>query len=157
MPSQHTVRTVTLIATAAAALLLAACGRDDNKTVGQKIDAAITTSEQKAEQAKVEASQQMAELKAAAERATGKVAQSVAKAADSVGDSVANAAVTARINAELAKDPKLSALRIDVDTSDGRVSLSGKAPDAESRERASRLAQGVKGVTSVDNRLQIGG
>ena len=45
MPSQHTVRTVTLIATAAAALLLAACGRDDNKTVGQKIDAAIASAD----------------------------------------------------------------------------------------------------------------
>ena len=58
---------------------------------------------------------------------------------------------------ELAKDDKLSALKINVDTSNGRVMLSGKAPDAESRERATRLAANVKGVMQVDNRLEIGG
>lgn len=72
------------------------------------------------------------------------------------GSAVEDAAVTATINAELAKDPKLSALKIDVDTSNGRVSLKGKAPDADSRERATQIASAVRGVQSVDNQLQIG-
>lgn len=73
------------------------------------------------------------------------------------GSAVEDAAVTATINAELAKDPKLSALRIDVDTSNGRVSLKGTAPDADSRDRATQIANAVRGVQSVDNQLQIGG
>lgn len=73
------------------------------------------------------------------------------------GSAVEDAAVTATINAELAKDPKLSALKIDVDTSNGRVSLKGKAPDADSRERATQIASAVRGVQSVDNQLEIGG
>lgn len=72
------------------------------------------------------------------------------------GSAVEDAAVTATINAELAKDPKLSALKIDVDTSNGRVSLKGKAPDADSRERATQIASAVRGVQSVDNQLQVG-
>ena len=47
-------------------------------------------------------------------------------------------------------------LKIDVDTDKGRVVLKGKAPDAAARDRATTLASGVKGVTHVDNRLQIG-
>ena len=69
---------------------------------------------------------------------------------------VDDASVTASINAELAKDPTLSAIKIDVDTEAGRVALKGSAPDAESRERATRLAQAVKGVVSVDNQLRVG-
>jgi len=55
----------------------------------------------------------------------------------------------------LAKDPGLSALRIDVDTRGGEVTLSGSAPDLAAKDRASQLAWGIKGVTRVDNRLEI--
>ncbi|MBI3369988.1 MAG: BON domain-containing protein, partial [Burkholderiales bacterium] len=51
----------------------------------------------------------------------------------------------------------LSALRIDVDTNNGNVRLSGVAPSVTARERASRLAAAVKGVNSVDNRLEVRG
>jgi osmotically-inducible protein OsmY len=64
-------------------------------------------------------------------------------------------AITARIKTELAKDPSLSALRIDVDTREGLVSLTGSAPDNAARERATRVAAAVKGVLSVDNLLVV--
>ncbi len=131
---------------AAAALLLGACNRQSDQTVGEKIDGAVATAERKTEEAQ-----------AAASRATEQAAQKIENAADKVGDAISDAAVTASINAELAKDSTLSALRINVDTSAGRVTLSGKAPDATARERATRLATAVKGVTSVENRLEIGG
>ena len=63
--------------------------------------------------------------------------------------------ITTSVNAELAKDDKLSALKIDVDTSDGRVMLKGTAPSQADKERATQLAQGVKGVTRVDNQLRV--
>lgn len=71
------------------------------------------------------------------------------------GDRVADAAITASVNAELAKDDDLSSLRVDVDTQNGHVLLKGSAPSPQSRERASRIAGSVRGVTSVDNQLAV--
>lgn len=152
MNTLQQTRNLTLLAAAVATLALGACSRNDETTVGQKIDSAIAKTEQKAEEAKAEVKSEMADAKAAGD----KMAQKIENAADKVGDSVSDAAVTASINAELARDPSLSALKIDVDTTQGRVLLSGKAPDAAARDRATTLASSVKGVTSVENRLQIG-
>ena len=117
----------TLLAAVAAVTTLAACSRpDDGKTTGQKLDRAVTQ----------------------AERKTDEVTSAVAsKAKDAV--------ITTTVNTELAKDPQLSALRIDVDTVDGRVALRGTAPDVASRERATALAARVDGVKSVQNELTI--
>lgn len=140
-------RHLALLATAVAAIALAACNKhDDSQTVGQKLDSAISKTEQKADEAKADVKQEMNEAKVAADRT-----------ADKLGATVADATVTASINAELARDPKLSAMKIDVDTTNGRVMLSGTAPDTASRERATTLAYSVKGVTSVENRLQVVG
>lgn len=119
-------RLLTLTATAVLGLALAACGKpDDDRTVGQKIDGAVAAAEQRTEVAKAEARD------------------------------AADAGITVAVNAALAGDPKLSALKIDVDTSNGRVELKGTAPDDSSRRRASDLAKAVKGVVAVDNRLVV--
>jgi len=76
-------------------------------------------------------------------------------AADQASNKVADAMITTSVNAELAKDPKLSSLRINVDTEGGRVALRGTAPDLASKERATQLASNVKGVVSVDNQLSV--
>lgn len=138
-------RLLTLTATAVLGLTLAACGKpDDDRTVGQKIDGAVAAAEQRTEVAKAEARDAAAEVKADAKEAT-------AEARASVDD----AGITVAVNAALAGDPKLSALKIDVDTSNGRVELKGTAPDDSSRRRATDLARAVKGVVSVDNRLVV--
>lgn len=146
-----------LLLTAAAALALVACGKPEDKTVGQKLDGAVAKVEQQAEQAKAEIKQDMAEAKAGSEAATDKLASKVEAASERLATSVQDAGITASVNAELAKDDKLSALKINVDTSNGAVRLEGKAPDAESRDRAARLAAGVKGVVRVDNQLVVSG
>lgn len=64
-------------------------------------------------------------------------------------------AITASIKASLLKDPDLSALKIDVDTRDGVVVLNGLAGDAAARERATRIAEGTKGVREVRNHLTV--
>lgn len=74
---------------------------------------------------------------------------------DKAGAAMSDAAITASVNAELAKDAALSTLKINVDTTDGRVALRGTAPDAAARDRATALASSVKGVVSVDNQLMI--
>lgn len=87
--------------------------------------------------------------------AMGNAADATRSAVDAAGDKVADASITTMVNAELAKDAQLSALQIDVDTVDGRVALKGEAPTATAKERATTLAQGVKGVKSVENQLQV--
>lgn len=77
------------------------------------------------------------------------------QAADASTSKAKDAMITTAVNAELARDSKLSALGIDVDTNDGRVELQGSAPDADSRERATQLASSVDGVKSVDNKLTV--
>jgi len=77
------------------------------------------------------------------------------KAADATASKMSDATITAEVNTALAKDPNLSALKIDVDTAKARVVLHGKAPDPAARDRATQLAQNVKGVVSVDNQLVI--
>lgn len=131
-----------LLATAAAALLLVGCDRREDTTVGQRADEPPAT--------------QTAPATPPSSTDTT-VGQKVDNAAEKVGSAVEDAAITASVNAELAKDPKLSSFRIDVDTANGAVKLSGTAPDLESRERATRLASNVKGVTNVDNRLEVRG
>ena len=66
-----------------------------------------------------------------------------------------DATITAHVSSGLAKDPDLSAIKIDVDTRAGAVTLSGPAPNASARERAEMIAKGVKGVVSVTNNLKV--
>jgi osmotically-inducible protein OsmY len=66
-----------------------------------------------------------------------------------------DATITAAVNARLAQDDELSALRIDVDTSEGRVALKGTAPNESARNRATQLASAVAGVRGVDNQLEV--
>jgi hyperosmotically inducible protein len=136
MNARH-YRWTPLAAALAGALLLGACGREENRTAGQTVDETIATVEQKSENA----------------------AEDIKRSANEAGDKVAavarDAAITTEINTELAKDGSLSALKVDVDTADGRVVLRGTAPDAAARERATRIAAGVKGVSNVENHMTV--
>lgn len=130
----------------ALAFTLGACQRnDENKTAGQKLDTAVAGAEQKA-----------AEMKSDMKQESREAQQGMSRAADAVGDKMKDAAITTAVNAELARDAELSALRINVDTVSGRVLLQGTAPNANARERATTLASKVDGVKSVDNKLTVG-
>lgn len=69
---------------------------------------------------------------------------------------VADAGITSSVRAALTRDPDLRATRVEVETVDGRVALTGEVPSAEARERATQIASAVAGVRSVDNRLKVG-
>lgn len=150
-------KTTSLIIAAAAVLSMAACSRDDNRTAGQQLDSAIAKTEAATDKAAAEIKQEGAEAKAAIARTADQAGNAVDNAAAKVADQTSDAMITAGVNAELAKDPNLSALRIDVDTREGRVMLQGTAPTAAAKERATTLAASVKGVTSVENRLDVRG
>ncbi len=137
-------RAQVVIATTAVLLSLAACGQKEEATVGQKIDGAIASTEQAAQEAKQD-------MQAAA----GDMKREGEQAAQAVADTAADAAITTKVKAALAADTQLSALRIEVDTVAGVVSLTGPAPSADAADRATVLAKAVEGVTSVQNKLVV--
>jgi hypothetical protein len=75
---------------------------------------------------------------------------------DQAGDRLNDAAITASIKTDLLKDPHLSALRVEVSTVKGEVTLRGSANTEASRERAGRMAQAVAGVKKVNNDIVVG-
>lgn len=80
---------------------------------------------------------------------------SVNKTVTKIENKLEDAAITVAVNAGLATDSELSALKINVDTKDGKVLLKGTAPSSTSKDRASDIARGAKGVTSVENQLTV--
>jgi osmotically-inducible protein OsmY len=87
---------------------------------------------------------------------TGKV---VRKKAEQVGtvlaDATADARITATIKAKLVKDPRLSALRISVSTTDGVVTLSGSVDSVDDIQQALKLALDTDGVREAISTLQV--
>jgi hyperosmotically inducible protein len=155
----HKTRSTGFVTLACAVTLLgslAACSKtDDGKTVGEKIDAAVTKTEQLATDATNTAKSSMDNAGSAIKSDTRKAEDSSQKMGETVSAKVHDMAITASVSSELAKDTDLSALKIDVDTRDGKVTLSGPAPNAAAKEKATALAKGVKGVSSVDNKLVV--
>ena len=139
-----THRYTALFAAAAATVLIAACGEKlDDANVGQ-VDNSVTTTQPAG-----------TDLKNDAEVAANEARAAGSQAAATVAESATDMAITTKVNAALAADDKLSALKIDVDTEAGNVALIGTAPDEASRDRATTLAAAVEGVVTVDNRLTV--
>lgn len=63
--------------------------------------------------------------------------------------------ITAATEASLARDPGVHANDVHVKTTDGIVELTGKAKDLLTKQRATMLAEGVKGVRAVSNRIEL--
>ncbi len=158
------------IVLACGALAISACSDkaapDTSSTAGEKVDAAVAKTEQLATDAKDKTEEVASDLKAKVEASSAQgestVKQGTADAKEaahaagtSVSDTVGDAAITAAVSAGFVKDPDLSAIKIDVDTHGGVVTLSGPAPTAAAKTRAEEIAKAVKGVSSVDNKLEV--
>lgn len=63
--------------------------------------------------------------------------------------------LTAEIKTKLLADPYVSGLKIDVDTKDGVVTLTGNVKSAAEKAEALRLANTTKGVKSVVDKLVV--
>ena len=70
---------------------------------------------------------------------------------------LSDAGITAKVKARLAADPEVAALHIDVDTLDGKVTLSGKVASQEVSQEAEKLARRTEGVKDVVNMMQVAG
>jgi hyperosmotically inducible periplasmic protein len=139
MKTNHPVK-LAAVASVAVLAALAGCDRNDQRTAGQQLDDAI------------------AKLKPAAERAK----QEAKKAADdtramgaSAGEKLGDATVSTRVKAVLSADKQLGDSKIDVDTKNGVVTLSGAVANNQARDHALELARNVKGVNSVNDQLAV--
>ena len=64
--------------------------------------------------------------------------------------------IASDVKSVLASDPEFTALKIDVHSDDGVVTLIGRAPDPAAKERAAQIARNVREVRSVENLLTLG-
>lgn len=76
-------------------------------------------------------------------------------AATSHPPALEDAIVTTRVKTALLNDPVVGRARIDVETFQGVVTLSGRVQTREQEARAIELARGMRGVTNVKSTLQI--
>lgn len=72
-----------------------------------------------------------------------------------VGDTIDDATITTRVKTAFVNDPMVGALRIDVDTFKGLVTLSGRVKSKDEEAKAMALARKIKGVTDVKSTLVI--
>jgi hypothetical protein len=142
-----------VIALAMLTMMLEGCGRysEDGMTVGQKLDRMINETNM----ALVEAGDSFGAKVDRANYAVNDVASSFSDRALLATLEVTDSAVTAAVKTNLIRDPSLSALKIDVETRDGVVSLNGITYDEEGRARAERIARANKGVVQVNNFLSV--
>lgn len=87
---------------------------------------------------------------------TGQVIREKSReAGNAIADAAANAKTTTLIKAKLIEEPNLSAMKIDVDTTDGVVTLSGTVKSHEQIVRAMDIAYETEGVYKVVSTLQV--
>jgi len=152
------------------------------RTAGVVIDdAAITASvktkltmdkETKARQINVETQKGIVQLNGFVDSAAARTeAEKLASAVDGVkqvrnnlevrsadraaGVVVDDAMVTGKVEAALVADKRTSALRVDIETNDGEVQLSGFAKSEAEKSAAVEVAKGVAGVRTVKNDIDV--
>lgn len=72
-----------------------------------------------------------------------------------VGQYVDDATITTKVKAKHAEDETVSALRVNVETKQDVVVLSGEARTEAEVERAEVLAKEVEGVKAVSNKIEL--
>ena len=72
-----------------------------------------------------------------------------------VGESMDDSYITSSVKTQLASDKLVTLTRVDVETNNGIVYLTGQVKAAEQRSHIGSLASQVKGVKQVVNNLQV--
>jgi len=96
--------------------------------------------------------------KAGAERARevgAKVGEKAAVAAQEAKEALGDGALTAKIKAKMALDDSVKALDLNVDTTNGEVTVTGKVRTMAERDRALALARETIGVKRVIDKITI--
>jgi osmotically-inducible protein OsmY len=73
----------------------------------------------------------------------------------SAGTNVDDASITAAVKSKLVAEKATNLTRVDVDTNNGTVYLTGSVESADQKTRAEQFAWQAKGVKNVVNNLQV--
>lgn len=112
-------------------------------------------SKQEQEEARKQTQSTIEKATEATKDAAGDAADYARDVAERAGDYLSDSAITTRIKAALFKADQVSAGDINVETINGHVVLSGVvATDAEA-DLAEQLAEGIEGVKSVENDIEV--
>jgi hyperosmotically inducible periplasmic protein len=84
------------------------------------------------------------------------VGDRAAAAASQARETLEDGALTAKIKSKMALDDTIKASRINVDTTDQVVTLTGGVDSEAQRQRAVQLARETNGVRNVVDRLTVG-
>jgi hyperosmotically inducible protein len=136
MEKRHTL-TTSVITALAAALALTACDRTDSGRTAATSPASTTPP----------ATTTGSTMAAAGDK--------MAATTDKVATAVDDTAITTKVKAALLAEPGLKSLKIDVDTKNAAVTLSGSVDSAASKEKAKQVAGSVSGVTTVVDQLTV--
>jgi len=77
-------------------------------------------------------------------------------AADRAGEVMSDAAITTAVKSKFLADSDVSGLKIDVDTTNGIVTLKGTVATPAEKRRAMEIAKDTNGVKSVKDQLKVG-
>jgi osmotically-inducible protein OsmY len=72
-----------------------------------------------------------------------------------MGETIDDSYITGAVKTQLASDKLVSLTRVEVETNNGIVYLTGQVETAEQRSHIGSLASQVKGVRQVVNNLQV--
>ena len=72
-----------------------------------------------------------------------------------MGETIDDSYITGAVKTQLASDKMVSLTRVEVETNNGVVYLTGQVQTAEQRSHIGSLASQVKGVKRVVNNLQV--
>jgi hyperosmotically inducible periplasmic protein len=118
----------------------------------REVTAGASSSAQAAGQSASDKASDAAQKIGEAARATGSAATQAAKDAAPV---VADAGITAAVKTRLLADPDVAGLRVDVDTKDKVVTLTGNVKSAAQVAKAAKIASETPGVVRVVNNLKV--
>lgn len=134
-----------VVAVSTIVLLGAGCDRKEGDTTArEKVDNAVTTTEQGAQDAGNTAA-----------NTADNAAHTAANTTASAGQSIDDAAITTALKGKYVLDPDLKAIDIKVDTVNGVVTLTGTVPSPAAVDKATTVAKTVDGVKDVQNQLTV--
>jgi hypothetical protein len=141
----------------AAAGVLSACGDNvDDRTAGERVDDTVARAKGASPGVAAPAQSTPAlPAPSAANPAANAPDTSVMGAAPAAADRAPDAQITARVSQAIASEKDLRGLRVDVDTREGVVTVSGAVPSAAAKARITEVAKSVKDVRSVNDQLTL--
>ena len=87
--------------------------------------------------------------------AAGEAWDETKAAAGEAGEFLSDAAITGRVKAALVEANQIDAMNINVETIDGNVVLSGVVASDDIADLAAQIAEGIEGVKSVENDIEV--